>query len=275
MNVSPTVRVTASALFLLLAACDEPKPTPNVDTKPTTTAAPSSSTTTNAALPAASTSAVVAETPSKPGAEPAEWEIDTGHSRVGFNVKHLLISTVRGQFNSFSGKAFIDETTPSKSSLNVEVDMKSIDTNEPSRDTHVKSPDFFDIAKNPKMTFVSKSVERAGAGMKVTGDLTLRGVTKPFVLNVDTITPEIDSPAPGFKLRGAHASGKLNRKDFGVSWEGPSNGRAIVADEINIDLDVELKRKVMADKADGGAAMAKPGMTATATAAPVATAPKK
>lgn len=269
MKFSPRLAVCVSALFLLVAACDEPKPQPS--TTPSATP-PSVSATTNSALPAASNSAVVAETRSKPGAEPAEWTIDTAHSRVGFNVKHLLITTVRGQFKTFSGKAFIDEATPANSKLNVEVDMKSIDTNEPKRDEHLRSPDFFDVAKYPKMTFVSTTVERAGEGMKITGDLTLHGVTKPFVLNVDSLTPEIDSPWPGYKLRGAHASGKLNRKDFGVSWEGPSNGTAVVADEINIDLDVELKREVKASTTDGGKTAAAASATTMPTAAPKATA---
>ncbi len=274
MKFSSTSSLLASVLLLSLVACDEQK---GAGTSGASSAMPgnsaASSATTHSAMPATATTVAVDTTPPKPGAAPAEWTIDDAHSKVGFSAKHLLISTVTGQFNKFSGKAFIDETTLANTKLSVEIDVKSVDTRQPDRDKHLRTSDFFDADKHPKMTFVSTHVERDGKNLKVTGDLTMRGVTKPVVLTVDTLTPEVDSPAPGWKLRGAHATGKINRKDFGVAWDNKAlNGSAVVSDDIGIELDVELKREAKADmKADGGATAMAAG-SASATAAPKASA---
>jgi len=266
-----------SGTFLVsaLVGCDEPKPAPSG------TPSSSSAASTGPATPNASASTTgtatgtpgTAEAPPAPGAEPAEWIVDTAHTRVGFSAKHLLITKVRGQFKTFSGKAFIDEKTPANSKLSVEIDVKSVDTNEPKRDAHLRTSDFFDADKHPKMTFASTKVERDPKNAKallVTGDLTLRGVTKPVVLTVDSLTPEIESPfGPTWRLRGAHATGRINRKDFGVAWDNKAlNGTAVVSDDVELELEVELKRetKAVPTAASGSA-------SASATPAPSVKAP--
>ena len=115
------------------------------------------------------------------------WTIDTAHSQAGFSVKHMMVSTVRGEFGKTAGTVEYDGTNLSSLKVNATIDATTITTREPKRDEHLKSPDFFDVAKHPKMTFVSKSAKAAGKGkLKVTGDLTIRGVTKPGALTITT-----------------------------------------------------------------------------------------
>lgn len=174
-----------------------------------------------AALPAAST-----------------WNIDPAHSRANFAVKHLVISTVRGDFGKTTGTIMLDEKDFAKSSVEATIDVTTIDTKVADRDNHLKSPDFFDAANNPNMTFKSKKVERAGADkLKVTGDLTIKGKTKPVVLSVT-----YSKPVAGMKgemRRGFAAATKINRKDFGLAWSKTVEAGPVVGDVVDVTLDVE------------------------------------
>ena len=163
-------------------------------------------------------------------------ELDPAHTHASFVIKHLLISNVRGEFRKTTGKVVLDEADISKSTVEATIDATTVDTREEKRDTHLKSPDFFDTAKFPTITFKSTKVEKAGDGkLKVTGDLTMKGVTKPVVFEVAGPTQEIKDPQ-GKGRRGASISTKLNRRDFGVSY-GPA---AVVGDEVTITIDAEL-----------------------------------
>ncbi len=249
MKLNPIV---ALALFIPLGlfGCEDKKDTSAAPAA--VSAAPASTTSTTGAANGApstgaggaTTAAVAPATGQAPTAPPGDYDIDTSHSRLGFSVRHMMVSNVRGQFTKWSGHAHIDEGNLAASNVALEIDPTSIDTNEPKRDTHLKSPDFFDTAKFPKMTFVSKSIERSGAGYKVTGDLTMRDVTKSIVLDVDALSPEQKDPWGGLR-RGTHATGKLNRKDFGLSWgKVMESGGAVVGDEVTLDIEIEMTKKV-------------------------------
>jgi polyisoprenoid-binding protein YceI len=162
------------------------------------------------------------------------FKIDGAHTAPGFSVTHFMVSTVRGEFGKTEGKASIDAADLTKSSIEVTIDAASINTRDEKRDGHLKSADFFDVAKFPTLTFKSTKVEKAGEALKVTGDLTMHGVTKPVVLDVK-LTPEIQDPYKNTR-RGVSATGKLNRKDFGVSY-GPD---AVVSDLVSLTIDAEL-----------------------------------
>jgi len=174
----------------------------------------------------------------------ATWEVDPGHSSVGFAVRHLMISSVRGEFHTFTGKAVGDPANPAGATIEATVDAASIDTRNEKRDQHLKSPDFFDVEKFPKMVFKSKKIEKTGDGKaRVTGDLTLHGVTKEIVLDVEGPTPTITDPWGNVKA-GAHATGKIDRKDFGLVWNKALDGGGVmVGDEIEITIDVEAAKK--------------------------------
>lgn len=172
------------------------------------------------------------------------WNIDPDHSSVGFKVKHLMVSNVQGNFNKYSGVVEVDDKDITKSTVQVTIDTNSINTNVQKRDEHLRSADFFNVAKYPAMTFVSKKVVRAGEDrLKVTGDLTLHGVTKEVVLDVEG--PSVESKDPWGNIRkGATATTKINRKDFGLTWnKGLETGGVLVGDEITITLEIEMIRK--------------------------------
>jgi polyisoprenoid-binding protein YceI len=163
------------------------------------------------------------------------WNIDTSHTQTGFSVKHFMLSTVRGDFDKTTGKVVLDEGDITRSTVEATIDVATVSTRDEKRDAHLKSPDFFDVAKFPTMTFKSTKVEKAGEGLKVTGDLTMHGVTKPVVLDVTNLTKEIKDPY-GNSRRAVSATGKLNRKDFGVSY-GPDS---VVSDLVTITIEAEL-----------------------------------
>jgi polyisoprenoid-binding protein YceI len=174
----------------------------------------------------------------------AELEIDPSHSSASFTVKHMMISNVRGEFQKVSGTFNYDEKDVTKSTVVATIDATSIDTREPKRDEHLKSPDFFDVAKYPKITFKSKKVAKAGNGkLKVTGDLTMHGVTKQVVLDVEGPTQPVKDPWGNMKI-GATASTTLNRKDFGLNWnQALEAGGVLVGEEVKINLDLEFLQK--------------------------------
>jgi polyisoprenoid-binding protein YceI len=164
--------------------------------------------------------------------------LDGAHTAATFTVKHLRISTVRGEFTRTQGTVAIDPADLTRSTVVATIDATSVNTREERRDADLKSPDFFDVAKYPTITFKSTRVEPAGEGkLKVTGDLTLHGVTRPVVLDVAGPTAEIKDPM-GRARRGLSASTTLNRRDFGVSY-GPD---AIVSDLVTVTIDAELLR---------------------------------
>jgi polyisoprenoid-binding protein YceI len=179
-------------------------------------------------------------TVSRAMAQTQTWYLDPNHSSAQFAVRHLGISTVRGTFNKVGG-VVVDSPDLSKASVNVTIDANSIDTRVEMRDKDLRSDHFVDVAKYPTLTFASKRVESAGAGkLKVTGDLTMHGVTKEVVLDVDGPTPPIKDPK-GNQHRGISATTTVNRSDYGMNFDAGT-----VGDSVAIQLDVEL-----VDKAPG------------------------
>lgn len=172
-----------------------------------------------------------------------EWQIDAAHSAAQFSVRHLMVSTVRGHFGKISGTVNYDPANASAASVQAEVDVSSIDTRVPKRDAHLKSPDFFDVEKYPTMTFKSTKIEPAGEGaFKMTGDLTLHGVTKPVVFNVEGLTKPMKDRA-GLRM-GATATAKIHRQDFGITWNRAIEaGGLTVGNEVTITIDTELVQR--------------------------------
>jgi polyisoprenoid-binding protein YceI len=172
------------------------------------------------------------------------WEIDPAHSSAKFTVKHMMITNVTGEFGNVTGTVNLDDKDASKSTITASVDTTTINTNQAKRDGHLKSPDFFDVEKYPAMTFQSKSVKANGKDkFTVTGDLTLHGVTKPVTLAVESSSKEIKDPWGGTR-RGASATTKLNRKDYGLTWnQALETGGVAVSDEVNVTLDLQLVKK--------------------------------
>jgi polyisoprenoid-binding protein YceI len=173
-------------------------------------------------------------------AQGAQWKIDPMHSDAGFAIKHMSISTVHGSFHGVSGVVRFDPADVAKSGVEATIDVASVDTGVAPRDNHLKSPDFFDVAKFPTMTFKSTSVRKSGEGFEIVGDLTLHGVTKQVVLRLD----EIGNAEPGMDGKSMHrgftATTTINRKDFGLTWNGTlKSGDAVVGDEVRIELDIE------------------------------------
>jgi polyisoprenoid-binding protein YceI len=172
------------------------------------------------------------------------WSIDADHSSIGFTVRHMMVSNVKGTFGTFSGSAEVDEKDVTRSKISVTIDTASINTGVSKRDDHLRSADFFDTAKYPTMTYVSKKVEKSGNDrLKVYGDLTLRGVTKPVVLDVEGPTKAYKDPQ-GKLRRGASATATINRKDFGLTWNKVIEaGGVLVGEEVNISLEAEFVKK--------------------------------
>ena len=168
-------------------------------------------------------------------AQTGTWQIDPNHSAAQFSVRHLSVSTVRGAFTKVSGSATYDAADPSKDSVDVTIDANSIDTRVQMRDNDLRSPNFLDVQKYPTITFKSKQAKAAGAGkLQIVGDLTIHGVTKEVVLDVDGPSAQIKDPWGNQRI-GASATTKINRNDFGVkSLPG------VVGDDITITIDTEL-----------------------------------
>ncbi|MBJ6752114.1 YceI family protein [Geomonas anaerohicana] len=176
-------------------------------------------------------------------ASASTWNIDAEHSSIGFKVRHLMVSNVKGVFGKVSGVVNVDDSDLSRSSVTATIDTTSIDTGVAKRDAHLKSPDFLDVAKYPTMTFVSTGVTRgSGGNFKVMGNLTLHGVTRPVVLDVEGLSPEIKDPM-GTPRRGASASTTINRKDYGLIWNKMMEaGGVAVGDEVKINIEVEMTK---------------------------------
>lgn len=171
----------------------------------------------------------------------ATWTIDPDHSEVGFKVRHLMVSNVKGHFATFSGTVDINDADLSKSRVTVAINPASISTGVQKRDDHLRSPDFLDVAKFPAMGFVSKKVVRSGKDrLKVTGDLTIHGVTREVVLDVEGPTGESRDPWGNLR-RGASATTRISRQDFGLTWnKALETGGVVVGDEVAITLEIEM-----------------------------------
>jgi len=177
------------------------------------------------------------------GAEPATWVVDAGHSHVGFSVRHLMISNVRGEFRDFDVRVTGDPTDPTGAKVVATIQAASVDTRNEKRDEHLRNPDFLDVASHPTITFESSRIEPAGPGKaRVTGNLTLHGVTKEIVLDVEGPTAVITDPW-GNARAGATATTTLDRKDFGITWnKGMDGGGLVVGDEIKVVIELEAQR---------------------------------
>jgi polyisoprenoid-binding protein YceI len=171
------------------------------------------------------------------------WVLDADHTSVGFKVRHLMVSNVKGEFRSFRGTVETDERDVTLSKMSVTIDAASVNTGVKQRDDHLRSADFLDAQKYPAMTFVSERIAKAGERLIINGKLTIHGVTRPVSLDVEGLTPATVDPWGGVR-RGATAVGKINRKDFGLTWnKALEAGGVVVGDEVYIILEVEMVRK--------------------------------
>jgi polyisoprenoid-binding protein YceI len=172
----------------------------------------------------------------------ARYSIDAAHSHVGFAVRHLMISNVRGEFTALEGVVAYDAEHPEATSVEVKIDVASLNTREEKRDAHLRSADFFDAEHFPHILFSSNAAKVKGDGLELTGDLTIHGVTREVKLAVADITPESKDPFGNRKV-GASAKTKIRRSDFGMQWNAAlETGGVLVGDEITITLEVELTR---------------------------------
>jgi len=172
------------------------------------------------------------------------YTIDPAHSVADFKVRHLMVSNVRGEFSGVTGTVQFDAENPANSNVEATIPVNTIQTREPQRDTHLKSADFFDVENFPQITFVSTKVAKKGdEEYKVTGDLTIHGVTKEVTLDVEGPAPEAKDPWGNLKS-GASAKTKINRKDFGLEWNmALETGGVLVGEDVQIHLDLELTKQ--------------------------------
>jgi polyisoprenoid-binding protein YceI len=200
---------------------------------------------------------LLALAPALAAAEATTWKIDPAHTQTTFAVRHLVISTVRGEFKSTNGVVTLDAQDPSKSSVEATIDAATIHTREDKRDEHLRSPDFLDVQKHPTITFRSTKVEKADDDRyKVTGDLTLNGTTRPVVLET-TLTPEIKD-MQGMARRGVQATTRINRQEFGVRWSKTVEAGPVVGDQIDIEINAEVVKAAAEKSAAAPAPKAQP-----------------
>jgi len=182
-------------------------------------------------------------TPFADMANAASYDIENAHTSVGFSVKHLGINNTKGSFQKFSGTFSYDPKKVEETKIHVEIDSSSLDTGNLKRDEHVKSKDFLDVGKFPKISFVSKSVKASGDGLDVTGDLTIHGVTKSVVLHVTDVAGPGVNPLDKKNHMGASASAKIKRQDFGITWSGGGAtgiaGESVIGDEVKLAFEVD------------------------------------
>ncbi len=173
------------------------------------------------------------------------YQIDATHSTLQFSVRHLMVSNVRGTFSGVTGTVSYDPDKPADTAIDATIDVNTVNTNDEKRDGHLKSPDFFDTAQFPQMKFKSKKVESVSSdSQKVTGDLTLHGVTKEVTLTVEEISGESKDPYGNIKI-GATVKGKVKRSDFGLTWNAVlETGGVAVGDDVKIEFDLEFLKVV-------------------------------
>lgn len=172
-------------------------------------------------------------------AQTSTWAIDPPHSGIGFTVRHMGVSNVHGKFGNIQGNVIMNDADATKSTVTVTIDTTTADTGVAQRDTHLKSPDFFDVAKFPSATFTSTGVVKSGTHLTVTGNLTLHGITRPVQLDADGPS----APVPGMDKKphsGFSATTTINRKDFGV---GPNFGAAMVGEDIKLTIELEVVKQ--------------------------------
>jgi polyisoprenoid-binding protein YceI len=174
----------------------------------------------------------------------ATYQLDPVHSSIQFKIRHLTISNVTGTFNKFKGSAAIDGEDLATLKVEVAIEAASVYTGNEKRDEHLLKPDFLDTAKYPTITFVSRKVVKGDPGkLKITGDLTLHGVTREINVDLEGPTPEIKDPWGNFR-RGASGTAKIDRRDFGISWSGAMDtGGLIVGNDVSIHVELEWVRK--------------------------------
>jgi polyisoprenoid-binding protein YceI len=179
--------------------------------------------------------------------KPVEWTIDPAHSAAHFSVRHLMISNVRGEFNKLSGSALLDPADLTRSTVQASIETASINSREPQRDEHLRSADFFDVAKYPTITFKSKRITAAGPEhFKMTGDLTIHGVTKEVTFDVEGPTAAVKDPWGNVRA-GVNATAKINRKDFGLVWNALLEGGGVMlGEDVSMTIEAELIQKASA-----------------------------
>ena len=183
----------------------------------------------------------MSQTSPQPSEQTSTWDVDPVHSSAEFKVKHMMISNVRGHFSKVSGVLTLDDSDVTKSKVETSIEAASIDTRDEQRDTHLKSADFLDVENHPWLTFVSTRINDLGIGeLSVEGDLTIRGVTRPVTFSVEGPTPPTTDPWGNVRIA-ISATTKINRKDFGLTWNTAlETGGILVGDEVTINLDTEF-----------------------------------
>jgi polyisoprenoid-binding protein YceI len=186
----------------------------------------------------------LAAVPAVAAAQAVTWTIDPGHSAATFSVRHMVIANVKGEFGGPVGTATFDPKDLTTLRIEATIDTRTINTRNPDRDKDLRGDQFFDVSKYPRMTFKSRSVTAAGPGkLKVLGDLTIKGVTKPVTLDVDGPTAEIKDIWGGRRI-GATATTTIDRRDFGIVYNSVlEGGGAVVGEQVSISLDIELTRE--------------------------------
>ncbi len=174
----------------------------------------------------------------------ATWQIDPAHTAAGFSVRHLMIATVRGQFKGVTGTVLWDDQDINNSTVDVTIDANTVDSGEAKRDADLKSANFFDVKNYPTITFKSTKIEKISAGkMKVTGNLTIHGVTKQVVLDVEGPSGAVKDPWGNTRVA-LNASTTVNRLDYAVKWNAKmDSGGMVVGDDVNINIDLEMTKK--------------------------------
>ncbi len=168
------------------------------------------------------------------------YELDSSHAAANFSVRHLGVSNVTGTLGQVTGKVMLDDADPSKSTIEASIDLKAIDTKWAKRDEHLRSPDFFDVEKFPTLTFKSTKVQKVSkTKLKITGDLTMHGVTKPVTLDAE-ISPEVANPFSGNPTRAVTATGVIVRQEWNLKWQAPAEAVKVVGDEVKISIEAEL-----------------------------------
>ena len=191
--------------------------------------------------PAGQTSQPQQQRPQPPPLGPNEWRIDTAHSAAGFAVRHMMVSTVRGQLGPISGVIEYDGQDVRSVKADVSIDVKELSTRNERRDNHLRTADFFDVETHPAITFKSKRVEPGPAGQfKLIGDLTIRGTTKEVALDVEGPTPPLKDQR-GVRI-GASAATQVNRLEYGLKWNNMIEAGPVVSDAVKITIDLELTR---------------------------------
>jgi len=170
------------------------------------------------------------------------WQIDASHSSVGFSVRHMMITNVKGEFEKLEGEISYDPKQPEAAKVSASIDVSSVSTREEKRDAHLRSADFFDAEQFPKITFQSRRTTRKGSSLEVAGDLSIHGTTREVVLTVTDLTDEHADPWGNLRI-GASATTKVKRSDFGMRWNGALEaGGVLVGDEVTIQIEVSLVR---------------------------------